>query len=88
MNDIRIHTQLNSTTIEIPEVQPLIGKRVEIIVREESNSAKPPPEVVPGTGDWNAAMQAAKKLRESGYDFDAAHRQRELDRKQAADHLP
>jgi len=35
MNAIRIYTRLDSTTLHLPEVQPLIGKRVEIIVLEE-----------------------------------------------------
>jgi hypothetical protein len=35
MQTIHIHTQLDSTTLHLPQVQPLLGKRVEIIVREE-----------------------------------------------------
>lgn len=38
MNAIHIHTQLNSTTVHLPEIQPLVGKRVEIIVMEEVSS--------------------------------------------------
>lgn len=53
MNDIRIHTQINSTTLHLPEVQPLMGKQVEIIVREKMPSSK-------GTdSDWNAFFAAA-----------------------------
>lgn len=41
-----------------------------------------------GTGDWDAAAQAARQLREAGsYDFDAAREQREFDRQHAEDHL-
>lgn len=35
MNAIRIQTQIDSDTLHLPELQPLIGKRVEIIVLEE-----------------------------------------------------
>lgn len=39
MNAIRIHTQLDSTTVHLPEIQPLVGKRVEIIVIEEASAS-------------------------------------------------
>ena len=35
MNAIRIRTLLSSDTLHLPELKPLIGKPVEIIVREE-----------------------------------------------------
>lgn len=37
MNRIHIHTQLDSTTLHLPEISPLVGKRVEIIVQEDSS---------------------------------------------------
>ena len=39
MNAIRISKRIDSETLHLPELKPLIGKRVEIIVREEA----PPP---------------------------------------------
>ena len=35
MNAIRIHTELQSTTLNLPQLSGLVGKRVEIIVIEE-----------------------------------------------------
>ena len=36
MDDIRIHTTLTSDTPHLPELRPLVGRAVEIIVREEA----------------------------------------------------
>lgn len=83
MNAIRIRKQLDSETLHLPELKPLIGKTVDIIIQEE-----PPPTIAPGTGDWDAAARAAQELRETGYDFDAWRAQREYDLKHARDHLP
>jgi len=38
---IRIQTRIDSETLHLPELRPLIGKRVEIIVQEESASETP-----------------------------------------------
>jgi hypothetical protein len=73
MNAIRIHTQLDSTTLALPEIAPLVGKRVEIIVREESPTTST--EV-----DWDALDRAVEGLRQT-YDFDAITQQNETDRK-------
>lgn len=35
MNDIHIHTTLKSDTLHLPELRPLVGRAVEIIVRED-----------------------------------------------------
>lgn len=68
---VRIRRKLDSETLHLPELKPLIGKTVEIVIREHAV-----PEIVPGTGDWDAAQRAAKRLQESGYDFDAWQQQR------------
>ena len=68
--------------LHLPELRPLLGKRVEIIIREEKAL-----EISPGTGDWDAAENAAQQLRETGYDFDAWRLQREVDLTHANDHL-
>jgi hypothetical protein len=79
---VRIRRKLDSETLYLPELKPLIGKTVEITVTEETV-----PEITPGTGDWDAAARAAKELRESAYDFDAWREQRAYDLKHASDHL-
>lgn len=66
---VRIHRKLESDTLYLPELRPLIGKHVEIIVLEDSVTT-----VTPGTGDWDAAMQAIDELED--YDFDALRIQR------------
>ena len=80
---MRISRTLESETLHLPELKPLIGKTVEITIQEEPASV-----IQPGTGDWAAAMRAAQELRESDYDFDAWRRQRDYDLKHAQDHLP
>lgn len=78
---VRIRRKLVSETLYLPELRPLIGKNIEIIVLEE-----PPPAITPGTGDWDTAMKAVEDLED--YDFDAVQKQREYDLKHTKDHLP
>jgi hypothetical protein len=80
---VRIRRKLDSETLYLPELRPLIGKTVEIIIQEEAD-----PRITSGTGDWEAAEAAARRLRETGYDFDAWREQRDFDAKHATDHLP
>lgn len=82
MNTIRIRKKLESETLHLPELHALVGKDVEIVVTEAA--AVPP--TTPGTGDWDAAMQAARELED--YDYDAAQRLRDYDALHARDHLP
>ncbi len=79
MTAIFIHRQLSSDTL--PELRPLIGKTVNIIVREANA-----PAVIPGTGDWSAWPAALGHP--EGYDFDVWKTQREYDLQHANDHLP
>jgi hypothetical protein len=72
MNAVRSRRKLESDTLHLPELKPLIGKDVEIIVIDETA-----PTIVPGTGDWDSAMQAVAELED--YDFDAFRKQREYD---------
>lgn len=81
MNVVHIRRKLESDTLHLPELKPLVGKVVEITVQVEST-----PGISPGTGDWDAAVQAAREL--ENYDFDAWRRQRECDLKHAPNHLP
>ena len=78
---LRIRRKLDSETLHIPELGPLIGKMVEIIIQEETI-----PGITAGTGDWDAAMRAVRELED--YDFDAYRRQRDYDLQHAKDHLP
>jgi hypothetical protein len=40
MNAIRIETTIDSDTLHLPQLKPLVGKSVEIIVREMPERAK------------------------------------------------
>jgi hypothetical protein len=64
MNAVRIRRRLESDTLYMPELKPLVGKMVEILVLEEAA-----PAITPGTGDWDAAFKAVLELED--YDFDA-----------------
>ena len=44
MNAIRVNRRLDSHVIDLPELAPLVGKRVEIIVLEEEQAATEPAE--------------------------------------------
>ncbi len=82
MNAIRIRKKLDSETPNLPELRPLVGQTVEIIVlAEESVSG-----IRPGTGDWTAFDHLAREL--TNYDFDALREQDQVDLRHASDHLP
>lgn len=70
MSAIHIRRKLDSDTLHLPELQPLIGKTVEIIVREEAE---------PGAveGRWKALLDAAG---EDLIDPDVYKQYREFDR--------
>ena len=40
MNAIRIHTQISSTTLELPELASMVGRRVELIVIDEGEPTR------------------------------------------------
>jgi len=82
MSAIHIRKHLDSDTLHLPELKPLIGKTVEITIVEEA----PTPGVIPGTGDWDAAAKAVREIRD--YDYDAMRDQNECDLQHAKDHLP
>lgn len=53
MNAIRVRKKIDSETVYLPELRSLVGKTVEIIVREE-------PAAPAGTeGDWEAWFASA-----------------------------
>ncbi|HEY7311129.1 MAG TPA: hypothetical protein VH643_17320 [Gemmataceae bacterium] len=82
MNAIRIRKTIDSETLHLPELKPLLGRTVEIIVLEEDVRST----IQPGTGNWGAAIKAVETLED--YDFDAVGRQRAYDLEHAKDHLP
>jgi hypothetical protein len=82
MNALRIRRKLDSDTLHLPELRPLLGRTVEIIVLEEESLAG----IRPGSGDWAAFDQIAREI--TDYDFDGQREQDEVDRRHARDHLP
>jgi hypothetical protein len=81
MHAIRIRKKLESETLSLAELKPLIGKTVEIVVWSE-----PTEEMEVAAECWDAAIHAAEEL--ENYDFDACKLQREYDLLHAHDHLP
>ena len=63
-NALRIHTRVDSETLHLPELRPLIGKEVEIIVLEGTGTA--PAATSAGNGepgrrdgvDWRSRFDA------------------------------
>lgn len=82
MNAIRFRRTIDSETLHLPELRPLLGRTVEIIVLEEQGGA----DVRPGTGAWDAAERAVHALK--NYDYEALREQDECDRRHFSDHLP
>jgi hypothetical protein len=76
MNAIRIETTIDSDTLYLPQLKPLLGKSVEIIVREKAR-----PIVTRATSDWAAVEAAVLGLED--YDFRAYREAREAELRQA-----
>jgi hypothetical protein len=84
MDDIHINTTLDSDTLYLPQVRPLIGKSVEIIVREEAGSGEQRQNgQSPQRDAWKAALASLADL---DIDWDASRRQREFEVRSASDH--
>jgi hypothetical protein len=79
MKAIRIRKTIDSETLDLPELKPLVGRAVEIIVLEEDARSG----IVPATGNWDEAMRAAAELED--YDFDVYRRQHACDLQHAQD---
>lgn len=54
-NALRIRTRIDSETLHLPELRPLIGKEVEITVQEAGAAARTPQME---NGDWQARLDA------------------------------
>ena len=67
MSAIHIRKTIDSEILRLPELRPLIGQTVDIVIHGPTAPAR---EAVPGTGDWGAFRRAAQALRQT-YDFDA-----------------
>jgi hypothetical protein len=69
MQVIRVHKQIDSETLHLPEIRPMIGKKVEIIILEEQRSDSPSNEQNPWDGLYELAgkdvvdPEAYKQLR-------------------------
>jgi hypothetical protein len=53
MSAIRVRKKIDSETVHLPELRPLIGKTVEIIVREDPSAP------ASTEGDWEAWFASA-----------------------------
>jgi hypothetical protein len=73
MDAIRIETTIDSDTLYLPQLKPLVGKSVEIIVRE-----KMAPNITPATREWST-VEAAVRSGLDDYDFDAYREARKLE---------
>lgn len=84
---IRIRTTLTSDTPHLPELLPLVGRAVEIVVTEAAPAAGPSSDDRPPTSEELAVREAAMAaLRGSpDYDWDAWRRGRERELKFAED---
>ncbi|MBX3400419.1 MAG: hypothetical protein KF873_16925 [Gemmataceae bacterium] len=77
MATISIRRKIDSDTLVLPELVPLIGKTVDIQVTVEPELSS--------DERWAAAAKAIAELED--YDFSAYAEQREFDRLHAEDHL-
>ncbi len=80
---IRFETVIDSETLYLPLLKTMLGRRVEILVRE-----KELPVVTPAPGEWSAVEAAVRDL--DDYDADAyrAVRERERERSNGAQPHP
>ena len=87
MAAIRIRRKLDSETLHLPELRPLIGRDVEIVVQEEkgSSAAAPLQGSVRGTGDWDTVLAATWRLND--YDYQAQIDQDVCDSRDAEERL-
>jgi hypothetical protein len=72
MTAIRIETTIDSETLYLPQLKPLVGKSVEIIVREKAT-----PVVTQAVSSWTDVENAVRELKD--YDFDAYREARETE---------
>ncbi len=78
MSAIRIQRRIDSETLHLPEVKPLIGKTVEIVITEQPQAEEP-------ADRWQALRELVGA---DLIDPEVYKRQREFDRQHMNDHLP
>ena len=83
MTAIRIKKTIDSETLTVPELRPLIGRNVEILVIDEGPGLAG---VLPGAGDWDAALNGTQELKD--YDYGAQIELDAADMSDAHRHLP
>ena len=69
MNAIRISRRLDSHVIDLPELAPLVGKRVEIIVLEEEPEPAALPPVGPQGGTAKGEVWMAPDFNDTPEEF-------------------
>ena len=84
---IRIRTTLTSDTPHLPELAPLVGRRVEVIVLAEPATTPIPEDRPPTPEELAIRAEAMEFLRNSTYDWDAWREQRNYDQKVAEEEL-
>jgi hypothetical protein len=82
MDAIRIETTIDSDTLYLPQLKPLVGKSVEIIVRERTV-----PSITPPTSEWSA-VEAVVRSGLDDYDFEACREARKLEIVRLDKHRP
>ena len=82
---IRIRKKIDSDTLKLSELRPLIGHTVDIVIEDSSAPGSETPQVVPGVGDWDAVLKGAQQLRD--YDYEALSQQDARDIRDAQDRL-
>lgn len=76
---VRIRTTLTSDTPHLPELGPLVGQAVEIVVTPQPAERPPPGDRPPTPEELAVREDAMTFLRNSTYDWDAWKVQREID---------
>jgi hypothetical protein len=85
MAAIRIRKTIDSETLTLPELRPLIDRTVDILIEEPAPQEVLPPGFRPGTGDWDAVLAATRQLQD--YDYQAQVDQDACDIRDAEDRL-
>ena len=81
MATVQIKKPIDSATLTLPVLQPIVGNAVEFVRRERNGVV-----VTAGSGDWKALEVAASQL--DGYDFEAWRQQRSHDQRDETEMLP
>jgi hypothetical protein len=75
---VRIRKTIDSDTLHLPELIPFIGHTVDIVIEEKADAGAVAPTVSPGTGDWDAVLEASRRLTDYDYDAQSAQDARDI----------